>query len=341
MYEKGAAIRRQRQKEAAAWMEVNRGRIGIPSEIENCRIIGKLDHPIISDGWDNLHWRFQGAVTYTSLNKKGEWSNGGKDRIRKERRSTFNKAENRRRVYDRPGQLVQCISVLNPLGRFSGFTKYGIDHRGIRKECRQFEPGEKVKPDVSLKKTIEKGYFPRSILEGFRQVASSNGFRISWPDGERIVGIKAKQQALREVATGGLKKATVLVGERIPKHLKLRKYDEVSERQQRRDRVMRIGDLFTAEQLGDMNPEEMIMDDKRLEIIAVEELWDLLRSNGLTVKEAEALDCRAYGQRSNSRLLMRGQMKARRILGGPIVIRSWKRPHVEWLHQLSACWVAV
>lgn len=325
MFEKGAAIRKQRRLEADAWMEVNRGRIGIPSEIEGVKATGKLHHDLMGDGWDNLPWRFQGDVRYTHLNKKGVWTNGGKDRLSAERRSTFNKALKRRKVYDKPGQLASCISVLYPLGRYSG----------------KFAAGPKVKPDVSMKPTMERGYFPTSIFDGFKQVAERNGYGLRFADEDWRLGSHSKRQALGEISRGGLKKKTVVLGEQVPSFLLINKEESWSERQLRNRRVCHFGDLFTEAQLDGMNPEDMFEDKKQLELIAVNELWDLLRSQGLTDKETEALDCRANDLAVRDRhCLSRAQKRARSILAGKIVIKAWRRPVIESVYE-AACWTTV
>ncbi|QNJ31525.1 hypothetical protein SynPROS91_01147 [Synechococcus sp. PROS-9-1] len=318
MFEKGKAIKKQRQLEASAWMEVHRKQIGIPTEIEGVSVIGQLHHPILSDGWDSLPWRASGSMIRSKQNSKGLWSNGGKDHAKSER--SIHTFKNRK-------AMDACLKA-----------------RKLRAE-KAVVVGKRRQKDGGLLATIQPGSIRlQTVPDSFKQVAKRSGYILGFTPEEWRVGQSARRQALGEVSRGGLKAKTVVLGMPVPKNLLINKEELWSERQSYRGRICHLADLFTEDQLDGMNPEEMVPDTKRVELVAYSELLAYLIAGGLTPKETEALELNAAGMgqlgRSGRENLHRARRRARAIMAGPITIKSWDLKPVDWLHA-EGIWTTV
>ena len=181
--------------------------------------------------------------------------------------------------------------------------------RGTKKVATPNESiriGRRVVTDMP-KATMERGYFPTPICD-YGQPSQPAG---DWRD-----GVNARRQALKEASQGGLKAKTVTLGEHVPAHLSIQKRTAWSERTVRNRQVCSFGDLFTADQLDEMNPEDMFEDTRQIELIAMDDLRSLLRSY-VTEKEMEALEERAAGVAQSDKSgqnLRRAQRKAQEAM---------------------------
>ena len=160
--------------------------------------------------------------------------------------------------------------------------------------------GRRIVTDMP-KATMERGYYPTPICD-YHLPAEPTG---DWRD-----GVNARRQALKEASQGGLKPKTVVLGQHVPAHLSIQKRTEYSKTQKWNREVCSFGDLFTSDQLDEMNPEDMFEDTRQIELIAMDDLRSLLRSY-VTEKEMEALEQRAAGVAVTDRhCLKRAQRKA-------------------------------
>ena len=82
------------------------------------------------------------------------------------------------------------------------------------------------------------------------------------------------------------------------------------------------------------NAVELLADTSAVELIEVADLWDLLRSNGLTDKEAEALGLKADGAAQadlSGQNLRNGQRRAQKVMAGKLIV-NWKRVKADSLY---------
>lgn len=202
--------------------------------------------------------------------KTGKWS------VRSERPASFNKQRGTRRIATEEGQ--QYVS------RCSQRIKFARQERTPLKISRVGN---------------------RSVFD-----AAFNFGLPCDPPGDWREGTNARRQAEKEMKNGGLRKTTILMGERLPFDLSIQKRKEWSDRTLRNRRVCSFEDLFDASMLDDMDPADMFADSHQIELIELAELRELLRSY-VTQKEMEALEQRAAGVAVRDRhCLKRAQRKA-------------------------------
>ena len=238
---------------------------------DQTQVKGRLFHPVSGDGWDNLTWRFQGKMRWSS--KTGKWS------VKSERPASFSKAR---------GTTLVRSETEAPTTRERG----------------RLAAGEKVKPDMSMRPTMERGYYPTPAFD----------FGLPCePPGEWRDGYNAKRQALKEVNSGGLRPVTILLGQRLPFHLSIQKRQDYAKQTISQNRTCSIQELMVDDE------EPLVFADDRptnLELIGLDDLWSLLRSR-LTAKEMEALDEKVTGVAQSDRSgqnLARARRKAEEAL---------------------------
>ena len=182
-----------------------------------------------------------------------------------------------------------------------------------------------------------------SIFDGFAQVARrSEGLTIvnteAVDPAARLAGQRARRVALSQVAKfGRLSQDAPLLGQPVPRSLwfdsKRGNYAA-----QHRSRTISIATAFPVQGDGGLTSEELVADNSQVEVIAFQDLCELLRSHGTTAKELEALERSAAGvaqpDRNARYALARGREKAQRIVAGKIITKFPRTTRVF-------CWVTV
>ena len=146
---------------------------------------------------------------------------------------------------------------------------------------------------------------------------------------EKFLKSAAHRQAVSEMATHGeLQKTTVVMGERVPREMW---YDKQRGSHARRSVgvIVHMADAFP---VSGMTADEMVPDTRWLELVALSDLRQLLRSY-ITEKEMEALEESAFGNAVKDRhCLARARRKAQPVMAGKIVIRG------RFKDTGKACW---
>lgn len=96
--------------EAQAWMEAHRHELaGLPTEVEGVKVIGKLDHPVLGDGWGSFTWQVGGIV----------WHKDGSSSFRSERSIKHTRAGAKKRTApaDRSERLLADFDFTLPQQR--------------------------------------------------------------------------------------------------------------------------------------------------------------------------------------------------------------------------------
>ena len=181
-------------------------------------------------------------------------------------------------------------------------TRYKSETYPTTRERGRLAPGEKVKPDVSMRPTMERKYYPTPAFN-YGLPPEPVG---SWMDGHN-----AKRQALIEMEKGCLRQTTPILGQRVPGHFRYDRRTDYAKQTISLNRTCSIHELMVDDE------EPLVFADVRptnLELIGLEDLWSLLRSL-LTAKEMEALvnryDGVAQPDRNGRYALERAQRKSR------------------------------
>lgn len=266
--------------------EVVKGAKALAGEVTGVSVKGSLFRPVIGDGWG------------TFLNQVG----GIRYEVKREGLADRHEFKGRTTGDKFPAE--RTVKVFKNREAYEATLKARARRKNKYEEC-----------------PIRRGARQDTLTaEVLRQRVHTSTFNFGLPaqDTDAFFGASQRTKAEGEIkARGELRPTTVTLGVEPPASLLINKREFWADRTVRERRVISL-DAMPLNADGD-NPVDLVPDTRTPEVVALEELWELLRSEGVTEKEAEALDNRAHGEASSARMLMRARVKA-----GKIIVK-WRR----------------
>ena len=316
----------RRQMDAAGDFSPQRVAGGISGEYDGLGVIGTLDHPVLSDGWDTLWWQSTRTAPESTPRRAHPDRETFERRLRSRRAARRSQARRARAAMEAGGRTLR--------------------HRADEQGHLSLTTGGLLPTDAELYAmtcpTIQRGRFHLDTVPGSMvQAGARHGLIVQGLDAADVD--RAGRQALASARAqmgryGRLLQDAPILGQPVPRTFWFDRsrgwYQEDGS-----SRTMHIADAFSPGEDSDLTPEEMVPDTTRQELIDWTDLMQLLESGGLTRREAAALDRHAHGvaqpDRSARDSYQRGAARARRILAGPITIRQWAVP------TRTYCWSEV
>lgn len=346
------SLGRMTQAQASAWMAVHGSEIGgTRGEFDGISTTGTLDHPVMGDGWDVLPWQstrtrpersysertLRDGTTITRL--RGAAARTAPRITRRDQAGTYAPLTDEQMTPRQPQRGGGSLSDPDRI------EVEWVDHHRRCIESYEIHPQVEMSDDLptgSLSEPIDYSQFDyehfasatraerwsypitvsrgrihlTTVPESFAQVGARFGYVISAPldTADRMAGQRARRVAITQMDRfGRLLPDAPLLGQIVSRELWFdRRRGYYAEQHRRRD--IHIADAFSVEEDSEMTSDELVGDSTRVEMIALEDLRQLLRSQGVTDLEMEALERSAAGVAVPDRhCLRRARERAGRI----------------------------
>lgn len=288
---------KEQREQASRWMEENKHLINIPGELSTCRVVGQLHHPISGDGHTMPWWQHEGEVAWSRARDKDERPETDEQgepvykwKVKSERAQTIRFEKGRR--------IRTVGAAANRAAKKSHSSRNAVY---VRCYCN---------PDTRLPEVVVSRLGNRSDLQ---QPAFNYGLPEEISVEEKKLSCGARRGAEKQMETHGhLLPATVVMGQPVPRGMWLDSQRGCYQARRAKGVILHLADVYTH---PEYTPEEMVADNRMVELIALADLTRLLRSY-CTEKEIEALEQRATGSAVKDRhCLKRAQRKAQAGLG--------------------------